>query len=106
MNEENAPLASLEGTTGAVPGKERKKREAKVVENDPLQRVFIDLPPHSSSIRIDGRQYFSGHSYSFREDQVASVMEIMGNAWRHENEVRGTRKAFDQIRRPSVSVRG
>ncbi|MDE2343057.1 MAG: hypothetical protein KGL63_06640 [Betaproteobacteria bacterium] len=80
------------------------KKEAKV--DDPLVEIRIDLPAHSSIIRIDGREYYHGMTYKVKQSQLATFNEIMGNAWRHEQEVHGQRKPFDMRHRPhTISAR-
>jgi hypothetical protein len=71
------------------------------------EEVFIDLPPHSSHLSIDGRHFQQGASYKVTKAQAASMRDIMSRAWAHEQEVRGQRKPFDAYRRQrEFSLRG
>jgi len=99
MNEELE--AQIREATAAV----RAKREPKVEVE--YEEVFIDLPPHSSHISIDGRQFQQGATYKVTKAQAASMRDIMSRAWAHEQEVRGQRKPFDAYRRQrEFSLRG
>ncbi len=61
--------------------------------------IQINLPPHSSVIRIDGRDYYHGFKYEVPETAVPTFNDIMAQAWKHEEEVRGARKPFDMRHR-------
>jgi hypothetical protein len=86
----------------------KAKKEGKPVEVEvEVEEVFIDLPPHSSHISIDGRHFQQGASYKVTKAQAASMRDIMSRAWAHEQEVRGQRKPFDAYRRQrEFSLRG
>jgi stress response protein YsnF len=86
----------------------KAKKEDKPVEVEvEYEEVFIDLPPHSSHISIDGRHFQQGASYKVTKAQAASMRDIMSRAWAHEQEVRGQRKPFDAYRRQrEFSLRG
>lgn len=84
----------------ARPGEEKAVDNEKKVEKDTVYvDITIDLPPFTSIIRVDGREYQQGLTYKFREEQVASIKDIIARAWGHEQEVRGERKPFDPSRR-------
>jgi hypothetical protein len=84
----------------------KAKKEDKPVEIE-YEEVFIDLPPHSSHLSIDGRHFHQGASYKVTKAQAASMRDIMSRAWAHEQEVRGQRKPFDAYRRQrEYSLRG
>ncbi len=66
-----------------------KKKElfqnAKEGENeDGLVPVFIDLPPVSECIRLDGRQYDPGKTYYVTKEVQAVILEVMGRGREHE----------------------
>jgi hypothetical protein len=86
----------------------KAKKEDKPLEVEvEYEEVFIDLPPHSSHISIDGRHFQQGASYKVTKAQAASMRDIMSRAWAHEQEVRGQRKPFDAYRRQrEFSLRG
>jgi hypothetical protein len=86
----------------------KAKKEGKPVEVEAEhEEVFIDLPPHSSHISIDGRHFQQGATYTVTKAQAASMRDIMSRAWAHEQEVRGQRKPFDAYRRQrEYSLRG
>jgi hypothetical protein len=86
----------------------KSKKEDKPIEVEvEYEEVFIDLPPHSSHISIDGRHFQQGASYKVTKAQAASMRDIMSRAWAHEQEVRGQRKPFDAYRRQrEFSLRG
>jgi hypothetical protein len=84
----------------------KAKKEDKPLEVE-YEEVFIDLPPHSSHLSIDGRHFQQGASYKVTKAQAASMRDIMSRAWAHEQEVRGQRKPFDAYRRQrEFSLRG
>jgi hypothetical protein len=92
-----------EAATAAKAKKEDKPLEVEVE----YEEVFIDLPPHSSHLSIDGRHFQQGASYKVTKAQAASMRDIMSRAWAHEQEVRGQRKPFDAYRRQrEFSLRG
>jgi hypothetical protein len=86
----------------------KAKKEDKPIEVEvEYEEVFIDLPPHSSHLSIDGRHFQQGASYKVTKAQAASMRDIMSRAWAHEQEVRGQRKPFDAYRRQrEFSLRG
>jgi hypothetical protein len=84
-----------------------KKEDNPVEVEVEYEEVFIDLPPHSSHLSIDGRHFQQGASYKVTKAQAASMRDIMSRAWAHEQEVRGQRKPFDAYRRQrEFSLRG
>ena len=76
---------------------ETKDKTPAVVKPD-LVDFFVNLPVHAGMIRLDGREYYHGFTYKVRADQRASMAEIAGKAWAHDEEVRGQRKPFDSYR--------
>jgi hypothetical protein len=96
--------AQIREAAAAVKAKKEDKPAEVEVE---YEEVFIDLPPHSSHISIDGRHFQQGASYKVTKAQAASMRDIMSRAWAHEQEVRGQRKPFDAYRRQrEFSLRG
>jgi hypothetical protein len=90
----------------AAAAKAKKDDKPAEVEVE-YEEVFIDLPPHSSHLSIDGRHFQQGASYKVTKAQAASMRDIMSRAWAHEQEVRGQRKPFDAYRRQrEFSLRG
>jgi hypothetical protein len=85
-------IDSLAAMTVALPDKASKP---KIVD------IFIDLPPHASMLRIDGREFHHGFSYKIPAVQEPTFRDIMDKAWRHEREVSGQRKPYDTYRRPA-----
>lgn len=77
--------------------KETKSKTAAVAVPE-LVEFFVNLPVHAGMIRIDGREYYHGFTYKIRADQRASLADIAGKAWAHDEEVRGQRKPFDSYR--------
>lgn len=98
--------AQIREATAALKAKREPKVDANPVEVE-YEEVFIDLPPHSSHISIDGRHFQQGATYKVTKAQAASMRDIMSRAWAHEQEVRGQRKPFDAYRRQQeFSLRG
>jgi len=98
--------AQIREATAALKAKKEVKIETKPVEVE-YEDVVIDLPPHSSHLAIDGRQFQQGATYKVTKAQAASMRDIMSRAWAHEQEVRGQRKPFESYRRQrEFSLRG
>ena len=98
--------AQIREATAAIRVKKEAKAETKPFEVE-YEDVVIDLPPHSSHLSIDGRQFQQGATYKVTKAQAASMRDIMSRAWAHEQEVRGQRKPFDAYRRQrEFSLRG
>jgi hypothetical protein len=89
--------AQIREASAVLKFKKDVKPEVKPVEVE-YEDIVIDLPPHSSHLLIDGRQYQQGASYKVTKAQSASMRDIMARAWAHELEVRGQRKPFDSYR--------
>ena len=46
--------------------------------------IFIDLPPSSQNIRLDGKQYDVNRTYHVTKEVHASLTDVMGAGRRHE----------------------
>lgn len=68
------------------------------VKSTLLENFTVNLPAHANSIRVNGRDYFHGMTYKLKPDQVASMADIQGMAWRHDQEVAGQRRPNDAYR--------
>lgn len=75
------------------------KREGKAIhaaaveeaEPEELVNFTVNLPVQATNIRIDGREYYHGHTYKIRVSQLDTFRDIQSLAWRHDDQVRGYR---------------
>ena len=63
------------------------------IDAPPEERVpfTVNLPVQASNIRLDGLEYYHGHTYNIRASQLSTFRDIQQNAWRHDDQVRGYR---------------
>jgi hypothetical protein len=59
---------------------------------------LMDLPGHSSKIRLDNRYFYHGHTYTEPYSVAETLFSTMDLAWRHEESVGGANK--DAYRKP------
>ncbi len=79
--------ATADYKAGLVAAAKKKELHSKAEEGtneDGLVPVFIDLPPVSDCIRLDGRQYDPGKTYYVTKEVQAVIMECMGRGREHE----------------------
>lgn len=77
--------------SAAKPGQEQRK-------------ITIDLPGHSDRLKIDGRDYHHGVTYTVSKDQYDSMRDMCARAWEHENEVGGANRDLYKGRAPINAV--
>lgn len=75
-----------------------EEERRKLIPDEELRSLQIDLPGHSDRIVIDGIVYLHGAVYQFNKAQYDTVHEIMQRAWHHEEEVDGANR--DAYRKP------
>lgn len=51
----------------------------------------VNLPVQATNLRVDGREYYHGHTYQIRQSQLASFLDMQFMAWKHDEQVRGYR---------------
>lgn len=66
------------------------------IEREPEELVAfrVNLPPQAKNIRIDGREYYHGHTYQIEKSQAISMRDAQFMAWKHDEQVQG-RRAYD-----------
>lgn len=71
--------------------------------SDEIVSYTIDLPGYAMDIRLDGVQYVQGQTYKFSTRKLASVMDLIHNAWKHEAAIGG---AHREVYKPPSSKAG
>lgn len=74
--------------------KKAVKHDAVVAsEREPEEEVefTVNLPVQSDCLRIDGREYYHGHTYKVRKNQAISMRDNQFTAWKHDEQVQGKR---------------
>jgi hypothetical protein len=67
--------------------------------------LLCDLPGHAEYIRIDNRRYYHAYTYTVPASVADTLMYMMDQAWRHEEEVGGANKdAYRKPRRTGLSA--
>lgn len=56
---------------------------------DGLVAVFVDLPPVSECIRLDGTSYYPGRTYHVLPVVREVILECMGRGQEHEDSING-----------------
>jgi hypothetical protein len=91
------PKAVLQPNEALAP--QSPQDEVAVIDDTPAMMEFlVNLPPHAGNIRIDGREFFHGFTYSVSPAQYAALADAQARAWNHDREVMGQRKPFDSYR--------
>jgi hypothetical protein len=67
----------------------RGKLRRQAALDEPHETVLIDLPGHSDKIVLDGVAFYHGHVYERPVSVVATLLDVMGKAWMHEENVGG-----------------
>lgn len=84
--------------------KTKLKREmlanAGLNDGEELAPITIDLAPHADKIRIDGVDYYQGHTYNVAPQAIATFNEIMGRTWWHEEDISDRRGRHNAYRKP------
>ncbi len=76
----------------------------RLVPEEELIPVLIDVAGHADRITIDGTQYFQGVTYSVPQVKAATIREIMARTWKHEREIGGANgNAYRQPRNLTLS---
>lgn len=71
--------------------KARKAAVETPKEGEELQAIFIELPPNSDRITLDGKIYVHGKTYHVTHAVLETLSEVMSRGWAHEDEVKGRR---------------
>ncbi len=72
-------------------GKAIQAEAAEKAEPEELVEFTVNLPVQAQNIRLDGREYYHGHTYKIRESQIDTFRDIQSMAWKHDDQVRGYR---------------
>lgn len=77
---------------------------------DEIVSVTIDLPPYADKISVNGplgSHYYHGKTYDVPRHVAASLAEMMGRMWRHEDQVEGRdlRQTYARKRDTSINAR-
>ncbi len=63
--------------------------------------LLVDLPGHTSRIRIDNRFFYHSYTYTVPYSVSETLMYMMDQAWRHEETTGGANK--DAYRKPRLT---
>jgi hypothetical protein len=67
----------------------------KTEKGDDQWKYKIDLPPSGGTdIRINGRPYYHGETYTFGTELLRSIKEIVQRSWNHEASIQGSNENF------------
>jgi hypothetical protein len=69
-----------------------KEARAEYAPEEELRRILIDLPGHSSLIRINETEYHHNHVYDVSLSLYRCLNEILYRAWQHEDVVGGVNR--------------
>lgn len=87
--------------------KEGKAIAQKLIDDAPPEELIeftVNLPVQASNIRLDGREYYHGHTYKIRESQLTTFRDIQSQAWRHDDQVRGYRPHAAGVSTSGVTI--
>ena len=62
--------------------------------DEPLEEIYIDLPPYCANLLIDNVMYQHGATYNVRQAVAMSMREQMQRCWEHQAEVDGHKKDY------------
>lgn len=68
---------------------EKKEKALRGDEDEEPMRFTVNLPPQAQNIRVDGMEYYHGHTYLIAPLQWKSMQDIMARSWLHYRQVRG-----------------
>jgi hypothetical protein len=97
-------LAEKHAADGKVRVDKKVQREAAPPEETVKFRV--NLPPQAANIRVDGREYYHGFTYDIPLQQALSMQDIQAQAWRHDEQVQGTRPHAAGARTGGIHING
>jgi hypothetical protein len=100
--------------------KVKQRKRIKAGLDEPQEEVVINVAGHSDKIRLDGKIFWQGHSYTLPASVAASIRDIMQCTWNHEwscgganmNEYRkplesrvssGTNRGYDVQNAPTIN---
>lgn len=83
-----------------------KTEALKAEEAEPEEKVkfTVNLPVQANNIRLDGREYYHGHTYDVPKRQAISMRDIQFMAWKHDEQVRGYRGHPDGVRTGGMAI--
>lgn len=79
-----------------IESREKFKRSKGLLEEQIT--VTIDVAGHAQDIKLDGRPYYHGHTYTVPRSVACTLNDIMGRTWDHEESVGGANN--NEYRRP------
>ena len=88
-------------------GKALKKADAKVaVDLPPEEEVMfrVNLPAQAQNLRINGNEYYHGHTYKVKKSMADGMRDVQFRAWQHDEQVRGYRPFADGYRTSDMSI--
>lgn len=87
----------------AAKKKELFKNAPEGTTEDGLVPIFIDLPPVSECIRLDGVAYYPGRTYNVRPEVKEVILEVMGRGFQHEDSLNGKTAKENLYRKQNTS---
>lgn len=85
---------------------ELAERELNPKPEHELRNIIIDVAEHTEYIRIDGKQFYYGHSYTVEKPVYDQLQDIMARGWRHNAEISNPTAGIRSKGRYSVSSIG
>ncbi len=79
-----------------VEAKEKFRREKGLAEEQVT--LTIDVAGHAQDIKLDGRPFYHGHTYTVPRSIADTLFDIMGRTWDHEESVGGANQ--NEYRKP------
>lgn len=71
-----------------------------------FERILINIAPHASDIKLDGRIYFANFTYEFHESVAPTIRDIMARTWDHERATGGANINMAGARSHAFSMNG
>jgi hypothetical protein len=97
-------LAEQKVAEGKVKADKRVAVEA--AEPEEMVQFKVNLPPQAADISVDGREYYHGFTYKLPLRQAIAMQDIQAQAWRHDEQVQGTRKHAAGYRTSGIHING
>lgn len=81
--------ASKKGEKAKLVAAARKRARQKLLPEEMLRPVIIDLAPYSDRVTLDGVAYMQAATYQVTQSVYDSLAEVMQRTWTHEAAVSG-----------------
>lgn len=81
-----------------------EEERQRLLPEEEMLEIYLDLAPHSPYIMLDGKQFAHGHGYTVKRSVFSVLVEQMNRGWAHDDQTQVTDAKGRRRFRPPMGI--